>query len=71
MERHELDIAVQDLYTDLKEDGCNPLSIAASFMISAFIIYSSELSKKEYLEVMESIFARAGSFIEKRYTRIN
>lgn len=67
MEKHEIDIVVQDLYKDLVEEGCSPLTIAASFMISSFLIYSSELSKKDYLEVMEGVFTRANKFIEKRH----
>jgi len=71
MDKHEVDIAVQSLYTDLMEEGSNPLTIAASFMISAFLIYSSELPKKEYREVVEGIFSRADRFIEQRYSRVN
>jgi len=71
MQKHEVDIAVQQLYTELMEEGCNPLTVAASFMISAFLIYSSELSKKDYHEVVEGIFTRADTFIEKRYSNLN
>lgn len=71
MQKHEVDIAVQNLYTSLQEDGGSPLAIAASFMVSAFLIYSSELSKKDYREVIEGIFDRADIFIEKRYSNLN
>jgi hypothetical protein len=71
MQKHEVDIAVQSLYTELSEDGSNPLTIAASFMVSAFLIYSSELPREDYLEVMCSIFDKANIFIEKRYSHLN
>ena len=71
MQKHEVDIAVQDLYADLKKEGSSPLTIAASFMISAFLIYSSELPREDYLEVICSIFDKADAFIEKRYTHLN
>jgi hypothetical protein len=71
MEKHEVDIAVQSLYTELVEEGSTPLAIAASFMVSAFLIYSSELSKKDYLEVVEGLFSKADRFIEKRYNTLN
>lgn len=71
MNKHEVDIAVQSLYVELSQEGCNPLTIAASFMVSAFIIYSSELSKKDYKEVVEGIFDKADRFIENRYNNLH
>lgn len=71
MQKHEVDIAVQNLYRELSEEGGSSLTIAASFMISAFLIYSSELPREDYLDVMYSIFNKADAFIEQRYTRLN
>lgn len=71
MQRHKVDIAVQDLYATLVEKGNNPMTVAASFIVSAFIIYASELPKKEYLEVVEGIFNKADKFVEKRYNQLN
>lgn len=71
MEKHDIDIAVQSTYSQLLEEGCNPLAIAASFMVSAFLIYSGELSKKDYLEVIEKVFDKADRFVEKRYSQLN
>ena len=71
MEKHEVDIAVQSLYVELVEEDIDPLTVAASFMIFAFLIYASELSKKDYRKVVGEIFSKADCFVEKRYNMLN
>jgi len=56
---------VTHAYNAMVEDGYDPLAIAATFMITAFTVYASQLTPQSYTEVVEKIFSTAGVFINK------
>jgi hypothetical protein len=63
----DIQALVADLYNSLVENGCNPLTVAATFMVTAFMIYSKQLSPESYAEVISNVFSKANTFIDKSH----
>jgi hypothetical protein len=65
MSNSDIQTAVSRLYYDLEADGYDPLAIAAIFMVTAFTVYSKQLTPETYTEVISRIFSTATAFIDK------
>ena len=65
MSSSEVQVAVAELYSGLIEDGSDPLTVAATFMITALTVYAKQLSPQGYTEVVDKIFSTADRFIDK------
>ena len=61
----DVQVARAELYNDLVEDGYDPLTVAATFMVTALTVYAKQLSPQSYTEVVDKIFSTADRFIDQ------
>jgi hypothetical protein len=61
----DVQLATAELYNDLVEDGYDPLTVAATFMVTALTVYAKQLSPQSYTEVVDKIFSTADRFIDQ------
>ena len=61
----DVQVSVAELYNDLVEDGYDPLTLAATFMVTALTVYAKQLTPQSYTEVVDKILSTADRFIDK------
>jgi hypothetical protein len=67
----EVQTIVNETYSELVEYGYDPLAISAAFVITALSIYASQLSKKDFEQVISTIAATSNTFTDSKARKLN